>query len=136
MSDISTLSHEYEASAKLAEELNEAILAIKKSRLHQQVGLTADQRKALANTVESLRQQMEADRGMARAEFIPQEMVDRVRERNRPRMAYFLDDLSRTVSVLDAGTGPLDDAVLRTLDEICDAADETASAVFRRMRRR
>ena len=27
MSDISTLSHEYEASAKLAEELNEAILS-------------------------------------------------------------------------------------------------------------
>jgi hypothetical protein len=136
MSDISTLSHEYEASAKLAEELNEAILAIKKSRLHRQAGLTADQRKALAKTVESLRQQMEADRDMARTEFIPQEMIDRVRERNRPRMAYFLDDLSRTVSVLDAGTGPLDDTVVRTLDEICDAADETASAVFRRMRRR
>jgi hypothetical protein len=136
MSDISTLSHEYEASAKLAEELNEAILAIKKSRLHQQVGLTADQRKTLANTVGSLRQQMEADRDMARTEFIPQEMLDRVRERNRPRMAYFLDDLSRAVSVLDGGTGPLDDAVVRTLDEICDAADETASAVFRRMRRR
>lgn len=136
MSDISTLSHEYEASAKLAEELNEAILAIKKSRLHRRPGLTADQRKSLANTVESLRQQVEADRDMARTEFIPQEMVNRVRERNRPRMAYFLDDLSRTVSVLDAGTGPLDDTVVQTLDEICDAADETASAVFRRMRRR
>ena len=136
MSDISTLSHEYEASAKLAEELNEAILAIKKSRLHRRAGLSADQMKSLANTIESLRQQVEADRDLGQSEFIPQEMVDRVRERNRPHMAYFLDDLSRTVSVLEAGSGPLDDTVVRTLDEVCDAADETASAVFRRMRRR
>jgi hypothetical protein len=136
MSDISTLSHEYEASAKLAEELNEAVLAIKKARLHGRPGLTADQRKSLASTIESLRQQVEADQDLGQSEFIPQEMVDRVRERNQPHMAYFLDDLSRTASVLGGGSGPLDDDVVRTLDEICDAADETASAVFRRMRRR
>ena len=133
MSDISALSHEYEASAKLAEELNEAILAIKKARLHRQPGLTADQRKSLANTVEALRQQVEADQDLDRTEFIPQEMVDRVKERNRPHMAYFLDDLSRTVSVLEGGSEPLDDAVVQVLDVICDAADETASAVFRRL---
>ena len=136
MSDISTLSHEYEASAKLAEELNEAILAIKKARLHRRPGLTTDQRKSLANTVKSLRQQVEADQDLGQSEFIPQEMVDRVRERNRPHMAYFLDDLSRTASVLGGGSEPLDDDVVRTLVEVCDAADETASAVFRRMRRR
>jgi hypothetical protein len=93
MSDISTLSHEYDASAKLAEELNEAVLAIKKARLHRRPGLTADQRKSLANTLQSLRQQVEADQVLGQSEFIPQEMVDRVRERNRPHMAYFLDDL-------------------------------------------
>ena len=136
MSDISTLSHEYEASAKLAEELNGAILTIKKARLHQQPGLTEDQRKSLANTLESLRHQVEADQDVGQSEFIPQEMVDRVRERNRPHMAYFLDDLMRTASVLGGGFEPIDDDAVRTLDEICDAADETASAVFRRMRRR
>jgi hypothetical protein len=136
MSDISTLSHEYEASARLAEELNEAILAIKKARLHRRAGLTADQRKSLANTVESLRQLVDPHEDLGQSEFIPQEMVDRVRERNRPHMAYFLDDLLRTASVLGGGSAPLDDEVVRTLDEICDAADETASAVFRRMRRR
>ncbi len=136
MSDISTLSNEYEASAKLAEELNEAILAIKKARLHRRPGLTADQRKSLAKTVASLRQQVETDQDLGQSEFIPQEMVDRVRERNRPHMAYFLEDLLRTASALGSGSEPLDNDVMRTLDEICDAADETASAVFRRMRRR
>ena len=133
MSDISALSHEYEASAKFAEELNEAILAIKKARLHRQPGLTTDQRRSLANTVEALRQQVQADQDLGRTEFIPQGMVDRVKERNRPHMAYFLDDLSRTVCVLEGGSEPLDDAVVQVLDVICDAADETASAVFGRL---
>jgi hypothetical protein len=136
MSDISALSHEYETSAKLAEELNEAILAIKRSRLHQRVGLGLDQRRSLAGTVGSLRQQLEVGQGSAQSEFLPQEMVERLCERHRPRMAYFLDDLSRTVSVLENDLVPLDDAIIRVLDEICDAADETASSVFRRMRRR
>jgi len=136
MSDISALSHEYETSAKLAEKLNEAILAIKKSRLHQRVGLTLDQRKALASTVESLRHQLAAGKGGAQSEFLPQEMVQRITERHRPRMAYFLDDLSRTVTALENDLAPLDDTIIQVLDEICDAADETASAVFRRMRRR
>ena len=48
MSDVSALSHEYQASAKLAEELNDAILAIKKARLHSRSGLTRDQRQSLA----------------------------------------------------------------------------------------
>ncbi len=136
MSDISALSHEYETSAKLAEELNEAILTIKKSRLHKQAGLNLDQRKSLASTVQSLRHQLEPGQGTGQSESLPQEMVERLWERHRPRMAYFLDDLSRTVSVLENDLVPLDDAIVRVLDEICDAADEAASAVFRRMRRR
>ena len=39
MSDISALSHDYEASSRLAEELNDAILAIKRSRLRPRPGL-------------------------------------------------------------------------------------------------
>ncbi len=78
----------------------------------------------------------EAGQGGAQSEFLPQEMVERLSERHRPRMAYFLDDLSRTVSVLGNDLVPLDDSIIGVLDEICDAADETASAVFRRMRRR
>jgi len=136
MSEISALSHEYESSAKLAEELNEAILTIKKSRLHQRTGLSQDQRKTLASTVGRLRQQLEAGDVGAQGEFLPQEMVERVGERHRARMAYFLDDLNRTIDVLVNDLVPLDDSIVGVLDEICDAADETASAVFRRMRRR
>jgi hypothetical protein len=136
MSEISALSQEYETSAKLAEDLNEAILAIKKSRVHRRAGLDQNQRKFLAQTVEALRQQMAVGEVGTEAAFIPQEMVERLTERHRPRMAYFLDDLSRTASVLQDDLVPLDDRVVGVLDEMCDAADETASAVFRRMRRR
>ena len=51
MSDISALSHEYQTSAKLAEELNEAILILKKARLHRRSGLNQEQRHRLANTL-------------------------------------------------------------------------------------
>jgi len=70
MSDISALSHDYEASAKLAEELNDAILVIKKSRVHHRVGLTVDQRKALAGTLGSLKQQLRASPGEGQAELL------------------------------------------------------------------
>jgi hypothetical protein len=51
-------------------------------------------------------------------------------------MPYFLDDLSRTAKTLEDESMRVDEPVIRVLDEICDAADATASAVFRRMRRR
>jgi hypothetical protein len=135
MSDISALSHEYETSAKL-EDLNEAILTIKKSRVHQSAGLTIDQRRALAITVEALWQQLDPDQGSSQEEFLPQEILARLHERNSQRMPYFLDDLSRTAKTLEDESMRVDEPVIRVLDEICDAADATASAVFRRMRRR
>ena len=138
MSDISALSHDYEASSKLAEELNDAILAIKRSRLHAHAELDVDQRKTLASTIESLRRQLSPGReeDTPEGDYIPQEVVERLSERNCARMAYFLDDIARTSSVLHSGAAPIDDAIVQTLDEICDAADATASSVFRRMRRR
>jgi hypothetical protein len=138
MSDISALSHDYEASSKLAEELNDAILVIKRSRLHAHLGLGVDQRKILASTIQSLGRQLSPGReeDTPEGDYIPQEVVERLSERNCARMAYFLDDIARASSVLQSGTAPIDDGIVQTLDEICDAADATASSVFRRMRRR
>ena len=110
--------------------------SIKKSRLHRRDGLSQDQRRSLADTVGALQQQLATGQVKPQTQFIPQELVDRLNERHRPRMAYFLEDLSRAVSVLRDDLVPLDDSVVGVLDEVCDAADETASAVFRRMRRR
>jgi hypothetical protein len=137
MSDVSALSHEYHASAKLAEELNDAILAIKKSRLHRRSGLSGDQRESLAKMLVSVRDRLaDEKRGQAEFQFLPQEMVERINRRHASKLAYFLEDLSQATKILLDQSLPVDDAVISVLDEVCDVADQTASSMFRRMRRR
>jgi hypothetical protein len=50
-------------------------------------------------------------------------------------MGYLLEDLASAEQALRGNT-PVDSEVMRILDEICDAADASASAMFRRLRRR
>jgi hypothetical protein len=65
----------------------------------------------------------------------PPEVLERLAERHANQLPYFLDDLKETVASLHRG-GVLAEKELSTLDEICHAADATASASFRRLRRR
>jgi hypothetical protein len=135
MSDVSALSHEYQTSAKLAEELNEAIIAIKKARVHHRSGLNQEQRRRLADTLGAVRSRL-ANNERAPGEVVPQEVVERLVGRHGSKMAYFLEDLSAAAEVLSGATTPIDEKVVHLLDEICDVADQTASSMFRRLRRR
>ncbi len=135
MSDISALSHEYQTSAKIAEELNEAILVIKKARLHHRSGLTSDQRQRLVDMLGALRTRL-ANEGKAPEAVVPQELVERLIGRHGSKMAYFLDDLSAAKESLSASSATVSESVVSLLDDICDVADQTASSMFRRLRRR
>ncbi len=135
MSDISALSHEYQTSAKLAEELNEALLILKKARLHRRSGLNQEQRHRLANTLGAVRSRL-ANEGKAPGEVVPQEVVERLVGKHGSKMAYFLEDLTAATESLSGQPGPINDAVITLLDELCDVADQTASSMFRRLRRR
>jgi hypothetical protein len=135
MSDISALSHEYQTSAKLAEELNEAILILKKARLHRRSGLNQEQRHRLANTLGAVRSRL-ANEGKPPGEVVPQEVVERLVGKHGSKMAYFLEDLTAATESLSGQPGPINDAVITLLDELCDVADQTASSMFRRLRRR
>lgn len=135
MSDISALSHEYQTSAKLAEELNEAILILKRARLHRRSGLNQEQRRRLANTLAAVRSRL-ANEGKAPGEVVPQEVVERLAGKHGSKMAYFLEDLTAATEVLSGPSEPINDAVITLLDEVCDVADQTASSMFRRLRRR
>jgi hypothetical protein len=135
MSDVSALSHEYQTSAKLAEELNDAIILIKKSRLYHRSGLSSEQRRRLADTLEIVCSRL-ANESPKHGGFVPQELVDRLTGRHASKMAYFLEDLAEAKESLSDTAKPINDTVVSLLDEICDAADQTASSMFRRMRRR
>ena len=129
MSDISALSHDYEATSHFAQTINDAVLGLKKSlRRPQQKPDLGN----LADIVLAVRNQLESTE---RSTAVPPEVVERLSSEHQNQMSYLLEDLSTAEGAL-RGQAPVDDEVIRVLDAICDAADASASAMFRRLRRR
>lgn len=129
MSDISALSHDYEATSHFAQKINDAVLSLKKSlrRPQQKADLGS-----LADIVLAVRSQLESAQ---RSTAVPPEVVERLSSEHQNQMSYLIEDLSTAEGAL-RGKAPVDDEVIRVLDAICDAADASASAMFRRLRRR
>jgi ABC-type transporter Mla subunit MlaD len=129
MSDISALSHDYEATSQFAEKVNTAVLLLKK-------GLGGSQQQpdleALAGIVGAVRDQLMHSKPCA---AVPPEVVARLLSEHQSQLGYLIDDLDSAQDAL-RGKSTVDQNVIRTLDAICDAADASASAVFRRLRRR
>jgi hypothetical protein len=129
MSDISALSHDYEATSQFAERVNSAVLLLKKSlRRSQERPDMGD----LANLVEAVKKQLSS---AEHSNAVPTEIVERLSSEHQTQMSYLIEDL-RTAEEALRGKAAVDPAVIRVLDAICDAADASASAMFRRLRRR
>lgn len=143
MSDMSSLSHEYASSADFSREINDAVLLLKR----QFVGGSppkmepADSnetilrlRDVLANLLERLGGSV--DLSAAHAEVaIPEDVLARINEEHRGDLAYFLDDLKHLIDALSSA-GRLGRKEVDVLDSICEAADASASATFRKLWRR
>jgi ABC-type transporter Mla subunit MlaD len=135
MSDISALSHDYEATAQFAERVNTAVLALKKSMRHgHKRAYVGSEEASLVEIVQAVTNQLQAD-STPPTPSIPPEVIERLGSQHNAQMGYLLDDLASARDAL-RGQSPLSNDVLRVLDEICDAADASASAMFRRLRRR
>lgn len=144
MSDMSNLSNEYAASADFATEVNAAVLALKRAWSRGEETASgwspeeAQFRKRLATVLLALARVLSPAEAAEDAEaplVIPEDMLSRLEAKHRARLAWFLDDLRQTAAAL-RGESPLEAPQLETLDEVCDAADATASASFRRLWRR
>lgn len=135
MSNISALSHDYESTARFAEQVNAAVLSLKKS-LRRGTGLrpSALETTDLAKIVGAVKTQVEKPTSEA-APVVPSEVVERLTTEHKSQLGYLVDDLSSAERAL-SGDSAVDAEVIRVLDEICDAADASASAMFRRLRRR
>ncbi len=136
MSDVSALSHDYEATARFAEQVNSAVLSLKKSLRRQTRTLapTPSETGALADVVQAVRTQL-GQGLMQTTPSIPPEVIERLTSEHKAQMGYFLEDLAGAEKAL-RGNSLVDSHVIRVLDDICDAADASASAMFRRLRRR
>src|SRR5580658_7494931 len=119
MSDISALSHDYEATSQFAEKVNTAVLNLKKklNGLQQQPDL-----ETLAGIVEAVQNQLTDSTPSA---AVPSEVVVRLRAEHQRQIGYLVDDLNSAQEAL-RGKSPVDQNVIRILDAICDAADASA----------
>lgn len=142
MSDLSIIAHDYALNAEFARSFNESILNLKRFYL---LGRNTDieAQQSIEHSRTNLRQMLESlllalgDSGKPWSEEqaqVPADVVDRLRGREK-------GDLPETVELL-RGVGkalstksPLSHSEFTTLDRVCEAADATASAAFRRLRR-
>jgi hypothetical protein len=142
MSDTTSLSSNYSASAAFATQFNQAVLVLKRWHLvpdavsRPAAGEEAAARQTLAEHVRGLITDLKPGGGpRVLADRAPAGVVSRLVEKNRDKLSWFLSDLQQIERSL-AGTVALDADAFAALDEVCDAADATASASFRRLWRR
>jgi len=138
MSDTTTLSHEYETSASFAETVNEAVLKLKKARLGRSDVSPSDfneAREKMATFLDAVASSLGAPTRVTKLVHVPSEVLERLVAKHTNHLAYFKADLVQTGAVLQKGAA-IDDEAIKVIEEISDAADATASASFRRLRRR
>jgi hypothetical protein len=143
MSDMSSLSHEYASTTDFSHHVNHAVLLLKKRYLGNAVGLSekevSEAVELVSGIVGHLLQRLGVDvgrRDLNREEYvIPEDVLVRVEERQRGNREYFVDDLKRLDESLSSGSD-LSPAEIELLDAICEVADASASATFRKLWRR
>lgn len=142
MSDMSSLSHEYASVADFSRALNESVLLLKKRFAHVERDSKTDElRSAIHRLREILRTLLRrlADAGTTGGDqgdvAIPEDVLARIVEEHRGELAYFREDIGRLVAVLTENAH-LERKDFELLDAICEAADASASATFRKLWRR
>jgi hypothetical protein len=142
MSDLSIIAHDYELNAEFARRLNDAVLNLKRVYLLRRAP-TSDNQQAIEKSRNELRQLLEslisAIQGQGKSwtadqAQIPADVIDRLRKSLKGELPDTMAELRRVAEALPKGVA-LDEAAFAALDRVCEAADATASAAFRRLRR-
>lgn len=144
MSDMTSLSSNYSETATFAKDFNGAVLVLKKQHLAREAmpapkaDEEAQARIRLAAYLQGILAQLDPDGAVvatAPREWIPEAIIVRLAEKNQSKMTWLIRDLREVRRKLESGAS-LSDQDFAALDEVCDAADATASASFRRLWRR
>ena len=142
MSDLSIIAHDYELNAEFARKFNDAVLNLKRVYLLRRA-VTPDTQAEVEKSRSELRQLLDSlvlalqDEGKAwtadQAQ-VPADVLDRLHKRLKGELPETVLELRRVAESLTKGAA-LDEAAFAALDRVCEAADATASAAFRRLRR-
>jgi len=142
MSELSIIAHDYGLNAEFAKKSNGAVLTLKRRYLLGRVGngLTDEAVKQARQDLKTLLGSLVAaleDEGKpwtADQAQVPADVLERLRKRGRRELQETIAQLRGVVGDLAKGA-PLGGPAFKALDVVCEAADATASAAFRRLRR-
>jgi hypothetical protein len=141
MSDLSIIAHDYALNAEFARKFNAAVLRLKRLYLVGRKRNDPDPeieesrvelRQLLTSLVRAL-----SDSGKQWSEEqakVPVDVIERLRARVKSELPEAISELENTAKELGEGL-PLHQKAFATLDRVCEVADATASAAFRRLRR-
>jgi hypothetical protein len=143
MSELSIISHDYALNAEFARKFNYAVLTLKRRYLLARAGNAESDDKVkqarsdLKSLLDSLVAALEDEAGKAwtaEQAQVPADVLERFRKRVGAELQETIADLRGIIDDLVKGAG-LRETAFRVLDMVCEAADATASAAFRRLRR-
>jgi hypothetical protein len=142
MSELSIIAHDYALNAEFAKKFNDAVLTLKRRYLLGRVGngetdetvkhAREDLKALLASLVAALHD--EGKLWTADQAQVPADVLERLRKRMKGELQENIAELRGLVDDLAKGA-PLREPAFKVLDIVCEAADATASAAFRRLRR-
>ncbi|MCP4663130.1 MAG: hypothetical protein GY856_47675 [bacterium] len=139
MSDMTLLANQYAVSAEFLQLVNTALLRLKKAKFGTRSSgrITEsdlrESRDELARLVEAVLARLKKQ--SAGPMMVPEELIERFQVEYGSQLSWRLPDLQEAVRSLRSAE-EMSERVLRTLDDLCQVADATTSASFRRLWRR
>lgn len=140
MSDLSGISHDYALNADFAGHFNELVMRLKRAFL---IGDPINSSKEFISAREEVVQVLKLLIGVIdenREErdapnlHIPADVIERIRNHNPRQIAGYREQWANLVDEV-ASSETLSEESFGVLDNICEIADATTSAAFRRLRR-
>jgi ElaB/YqjD/DUF883 family membrane-anchored ribosome-binding protein len=142
MSDLSIIAHDYALNAEFARRFNEAVLNLKRFYLIRR-GDSGETEKRIQDSRAELRKLLDSliaalqDKGKPwtpEQAQVPADVLQQLRRRLKGELDQAVVELRQVADDLVAGKS-LGEPSFSALDRVCEAADATASAAFRRLRR-
>lgn len=141
MSEISALSMEHQTASAFAQQLNEALIILKKAHLHlsgwEQLDPAAVQEQAVSlnQVLTTIITQLEGGQAPTQAARVPGAVLVQLQALHRGDMLYYLDDLKAVAGQLAQPAPSFQQSDFAKLDELATQADAVATQVFRRLMR-
>ena len=133
MSDLTNLSYQYQRRAEFAQQVNDAVLTLKRESTAEQQDTILGTIDFLVGALDYLVRRLNNDRPEGE-KIVPEEIVHDLSIHATDSDPYFKEDLAETLDALQHTSISSDH--WQTLEQLCTVADRAASASYRRLRRR